>query len=208
MVNFVIFRATEKLFRAKMVRISPLFQRKKREEAEREASAVAAKASPSKEEVLKTTKDGDKNSANENIAANDARLVLHVTDKTLGEDIHSRRNTSKFSFHDNSDTESEFLLNVDGNESLQNLEEPVSESSKELDQAQNKLAKSQDSKSPLGQNKLAESPTFQDAKSPTGQTSNEDPAVCLGRWAGCGLFAHSTRCPQARNRKEHPYYGS
>ena len=69
------------------------FQRKKREEAEREASAAAAKERPSEEEDAKTTKDGDENSANDNIAetANDARLVLHVTDKTLGEDIHSRR---------------------------------------------------------------------------------------------------------------------
>ncbi len=124
------------------------FQKKKAEEAEREASAATAK--PSKEEVASTAKeeaaptkevaptakespDDDENAskktkeevamtAEEDKDTNDARVsVINVVDKTLGDNLHVR-NVSKFSFYDNSDTDSETLLNVDGNESL--LQDP------------------------------------------------------------------------------------
>lgn len=111
------------------------FQKKKAEEAEREASAAPAgpteeeEAKATKEEVAETAKDqvaetdkdaldDDENTADENIAqtANDARVsVVNVADKTLGDNLHSMRNVSKFSFH--------AVLNVDGNESIQDLDD-------------------------------------------------------------------------------------
>ena len=121
------------------------FQKKKAEEAEREASAATAippkekEARKTKEEVAPTAKEedvptakevpvDDENTANENTAesSNGARVsVINVEDKTPCDKIHSMRNVSKysFSFHDTSDTDSEALLNVDGNESIKDPEE-------------------------------------------------------------------------------------
>ena len=120
------------------------FQKKKAEEAEREASAATAIPSKEKEarkakEVAPTAKEevvpnakevpvDDENTANENTAesSNGARVsVINVEDKTPCDKIHSMRNVSKysFSFHDTSDTDSEALLNVDGNESIKDPEE-------------------------------------------------------------------------------------
>ncbi len=119
------------------------FQKKKAEEAEREASAATAKPSKekdvrntkeevaptAKEEVAPTAKEvpvDDENTANENTdePSNRARVsVINVEDKTLGDKIHSIRKVSKYSFLDTSDTDSEALLNVDGNESIKDPEE-------------------------------------------------------------------------------------
>ena len=111
------------------------FQKKKAEEAEREASAATAipskekEARKAKEEVAPTANEvpvDDKNTANENTdePSDGARVsVINVEDKTLGDKIHSIRNVSKCSFLDTSDTDSEALLNVDGNESFKDPEE-------------------------------------------------------------------------------------
>ena len=126
------------------------FQKRKADEAERGVSTATANPSEEKEvtatenpteeeeatatkkEVAKAANNAsgndfkDSKTANENGAktSNDARVsVINVTDKTLGVDLHSAKNIHKLSFHDNSDTDSEELLNVDGNESLQDLEE-------------------------------------------------------------------------------------
>ena len=119
------------------------FQKKKAEEAEREASAATAKPSKekevrktkedvaptAKEEVAPTAKEvpvDDENTANENTdePSNGARVsVINVEDEALGDKIHSIRNVSKYSFLDTSDTDSEALLNVDGNESIKDPEE-------------------------------------------------------------------------------------
>ena len=84
--------------------------------------------------------DDDQNSANDKTAnhtddentaetSNGARVsVINVADKTLGDNIKSMRNVSNYSFHDTSDTDSEALLNVDGNESLNNLGDPIQDS--------------------------------------------------------------------------------
>ena len=108
------------------------FQKKKADEAERGVSAATAnppevkEATATKGEVAKAAEaanaelDDDENTAQ---TANEARVsVITVADKTLGDNLHSMRNVSKFSFYDSSDTDSEALLNVDGNESL--LQDP------------------------------------------------------------------------------------
>ena len=104
------------------------FQKKKSEEAERVASEGAM---ADNEEVAKAAKKpsggdsydpktADKDGAN---TTNEARVsVINVADKTPGDNLHSTRNIFKLSFHENSDTDSDSLLNVDGNELLQDPE--------------------------------------------------------------------------------------
>ncbi len=126
------------------------FQQKKAEKTEREVSAATAKPSKedearkTKEEVAPTAKDApddDENTANENTSnkdtanedtanednaneniaqtSNGARVSVINADKTLGDSIKSM----SYSFHDTPDTDSKDLLNVDGNESLENLDD-------------------------------------------------------------------------------------
>ena len=69
-------------------------------------------------------------------------LLSIVLDNTLGDNLHFMGNVPRFSFHDNSDTDYEALLNVDGNESLKSYADRNQELCKESDQVQGKLANS------------------------------------------------------------------
>ena len=123
------------------------FQKRKADEAERGVSAATANPSEEKEatategEVAKAAPDDDENTAN---TANEARVsVINVVDKTLGDNLLFMGNVPRFSFHDNSDTDSEALLNVDGNELLENSEDRSQDLCKESDQELNDRAENE-----------------------------------------------------------------